>query len=288
MQSKKYIFFDIDGTILTAEGVVLDSTKTALRKAQENGHEIFINTGRCRNIIPEVLDELNFDGLVCGTGAHAEYHGKEMFKKAFSKDQVNKVLKIVQENGIPIIMSSDTECVCTEKDLPIYVELFSKGKIKAKDFDSVENLEDSPLLATMRPIVIDNDMSGYYERHPGVSDFIFINSPFTVDEFNMMLEPDVRVGKASFKEPDDYSGEITLGDCSKITGIENLMEMLGADPKDAIAVGDGFNDMDMIKGANLSIAMGNSPQEVKDLADYVTDDIYDDGIYKALEHFKLI
>ena len=288
MSDKKYIFFDIDGTILTREGKVLDSTKSALKRAQNNGHEIFINTGRCRNIIPDVLEELNFDGMVCGTGAHAEYHGKEIFKHSFSRDQINRVLQITDEHKIPIIMSSDTECVAPHKDLPVYVELFSGGKIKAANFKGLEDIENSPLLKSMRPIVIDDDKSGYYDNHPGVSDVIFMNSPFTVDEFNEMVGDDINVGKASFKDPDEYSGEITLGNYTKAAGIKSLLENIGADYNDAIAVGDGFNDIDMIREAPLSIAMGNSPQEIKDLADYVTDDIYEDGIYNALRHFELI
>ena len=288
MTNKKYIFFDIDGTILTREGKVLDSTKSALKKAQKRGHEIFINTGRCRNIIPEVLEELNFDGMVCGTGAHAEYHIKEIFKHSFSIDQINRVLQIAEEYKIPIIMSSDTECVASHEDLPVYVELFSGGKIKATDFKSLADIENSPLLKSMRPIVIDDDKSGYYDNHPGVSDVIFMNSPFTVAEFNEMVGEDINVGKASFKEPDDYSGEITLGNYTKALGIKSLLENIGADYNDAIAVGDGFNDIDMIRETPLSIAMGNSPQEIKDLADYVTDDIYEDGIFNALQHFELI
>ena len=288
MSEKKYIFFDIDGTILTFEGKVPDSTREALAKAQENGHEIFINTGRCRNIIPSILDDLNFDGLLCGTGAQCEYHGKQLYEECFSKDQANRVLSIVKEHDTPFIMSTSGDCVLTTKHAPIFVELFTKGKVKAIDVKGIEDMKDAPLLATMSPIVLDDNVDGYFENHPGVSDFIYINSPFTVKEFNAMLGDDINVEKASFKEPDDYSGEITLGNCSKGIGIKRFLDLLGADMKDSIAVGDGFNDIEMLKAANLSIAMGNSPQEVKDISDYVTDDISEDGVYNALNHFNLI
>lgn len=288
MNDKKYIFFDIDGTILTDEGEVLDSTKKALKMAQKNGHEIFVNTGRCKNIIPKEISALNFDGIVCGTGTQAEYHGNQIFDYSFSVEQINRVVEMTHKNDTPIIMSSCNECVATSADLPVFIELFSKGRIKAKDFTSVDDIIGSPLLESMRPIVIDEDKSAYGKKYKGVTDFIFINSPFTVEEFNQVIGEDIRIDKASFKDPDDFSGEITVAAHSKKTGIANLLKSIGGEIKDSIALGDGYNDIDMFNGVNLSIAMGNSPQDIKDIADYVTDDIFEDGVYKALKHFNII
>lgn len=288
MVNKKYIFFDIDGTILTSEGNVPKSTKMALKKAQDKGHEVFINTGRSRNIIPEVLLGLSFDGLLCGTGSYAEYHGDVIFHQKFTKTQIDKVIEISEQNNTNIIMSTRTECVMPTKDLAIFVELFSNGKIKAEDFRGVEDIDDDSLLETMKPIIVDDDLSSYSKKYKDVSDFIYINSPLTVDEFNEVLGPDINVGKASFKKPDDYSGEITLANCSKGLGIEKLLKCINANMQDSVAIGDGFNDVDMLKTASLSIAMGNSPEEVKALSDYVTDDIDKDGVYNALQQFELI
>lgn len=288
MADKKYIFFDIDGTLLPADGIVPDSTKKALSAAQENGHEIFINTGRCRNIVPAIFEELNFDGYVCGTGAYAEYHGKTIFNNCFSVDQARRVIKICDEVNIPIVMATKRESVTSSKDLPAFVKCFLGDAVKESDIAGMDDVENSPLLKSMQPIVLDDNKSVYYKKYKDISDFIYINSPYKVDEFNNMLGDDINVGKASFKNPDEYSGEITLGAYTKATGIKSLLEKLGADYKDSIAVGDGFNDADMIREASLSIAMGNSPQEIKELADYVTDDIYEDGIYNALKHFNLI
>lgn len=288
MLEKKYIFFDIDGTILTAEGTVPNSTKKALKLAQKNGHEIFINTGRSRNIIPQVLEGLNFDGIVCGTGAHAEYHGKDVFRKCFSKSQVDRIVKFTMENNIPIIMSTESECVGSRADLLLYLELFSGGSVKAEEITSLDDIAEDNLLATMEPVIADDDKTNYSNKYSETTDFIFINSPYTVAEFNELIGPDINVGKASFKEPDEYSGEITLAECTKASGIDEVLSHLGAKLEDSIAVGDGFNDVEMLKHAHLSIAMGNSPDEVKEISDYVTDDIYNHGIKKALQHFSII
>lgn len=55
-----------------------------------------------------------------------------------------------------------------------------------------------------------------------------------------------------------------------------------------VVVGDSSNDLDMIIGANLSFAVGNASQKVKEVADYVTDHIHDEGIYNSLKKFNII
>ena len=57
---------------------------------------------------------------------------------------------------------------------------------------------------------------------------------------------------------------------------------------DTVAFGDGGNDIPMLKEAAVGVAMGNASDEVKKAADYVTDNVDDDGIRNALEHLKLI
>ena len=55
-----------------------------------------------------------------------------------------------------------------------------------------------------------------------------------------------------------------------------------------MAFGDAFNDIPMFKETGISVAMGNAKPEVKQIADHVTDDIDQDGLYQALRHFQLI
>jgi hydroxymethylpyrimidine pyrophosphatase-like HAD family hydrolase len=67
-----------------------------------------------------------------------------------------------------------------------------------------------------------------------------------------------------------------------------VLEHYGIRQEEMIAFGDGENDMEMLQFAGIGIAMGNAEKEVKAVADYVTDDIDDDGIWKACRHFGLI
>ena len=85
-----------------------------------------------------------------------------------------------------------------------------------------------------------------------------------------------------------YGAEITNKDINKGTGIEKVLEYYHADCSDAIGIGDSGNDIPMLSYCGTSIAMGNGAESVKAIADYITKDILDDGIYHAFKHFGLI
>ena len=75
---------------------------------------------------------------------------------------------------------------------------------------------------------------------------------------------------------------------SKATGIQVICEKLGLPHENTYAFGDSVNDLDMLKYVAHGIAMGNGMPEAKAAANYVTDDILEDGIYNACKHFGLI
>lgn len=66
------------------------------------------------------------------------------------------------------------------------------------------------------------------------------------------------------------------------------IESLGISREETIAFGDGENDMGMLRYAGIGVALGNAEEEVKAAADYVTADIDDQGVWKALKHFEII
>ena len=71
-------------------------------------------------------------------------------------------------------------------------------------------------------------------------------------------------------------------------GIEKVLAHYGIDRSETMAFGDGENDVDMFRVVGTAVCMGNGCQEAKDAADYVTDDIDNDGIWKALVHFGVL
>ena len=86
--NRKLIFFDIDGTIIPEDtGVIPESTKEAIKKAKENGHLVFINTGRTFSGITQPIFDLEFNGYVCGCGTHIYFDGKKIYSSVIPKEK---------------------------------------------------------------------------------------------------------------------------------------------------------------------------------------------------------
>jgi len=83
-------------------------------------------------------------------------------------------------------------------------------------------------------------------------------------------------------------GDLGPTGITKKTAIEVLLKHLNADQKDTISFGDAKIDLSMFELCNYNVAMGNGGPEIKEAADYITDDVDEDGLYKAFEHLELI
>lgn len=81
--------------------------------------------------------------------------------------------------------------------------------------------------------------------------------------------------------------EIMNEGVNKCSGVQRLAAMHGIRMDEVMTLGDYFNDVPMIKAAGLGVAMGNSHEDVKACADYVTDTNEEDGVAKAIEKFVL-
>jgi hydroxymethylpyrimidine pyrophosphatase-like HAD family hydrolase len=83
-------------------------------------------------------------------------------------------------------------------------------------------------------------------------------------------------------------GDLGVKNITKSHAVHELLSYLGADISDTIAFGDAKIDIPMLECCAIGVAMGSGGDEIKAMADYVTDDVDKDGLYKAFEHFNLI
>ncbi len=268
----KAIFFDIDGTLLDRNGVVADSTVEALTLLKKAGHKIFLCTGRTRSQIWPSIRSLGFDGVVSVAGAEASIGDEIIFQSFMDLDKVEAFLDLMEPKHCSFGLQSEDGSLCTsegwDKTRDRFVRLGASKDVtdgNMKLFEKVDSLHGRR-----------NVYKLFYN---------FIDE--TVDEIQDELGDYFRVEQSSFGGPDPYSGEITKRGVDKDTGMAAILEYLGLEREDAIAFGDGPNDAEMIRFAGTGVAMGNARDEIKDIADLVTDDIFHNGIYNACEKLGL-
>nr|MCR4856054.1 HAD hydrolase family protein [Erysipelotrichaceae bacterium] len=105
----------------------------------------------------------------------------------------------------------------------------------------------------------------------------------SIEEF-----PDLKAGTWGGKGELALFGDLGVKDIDKGRAIRVLLDHLGADIRETIAIGDSRVDIPMLEYCHIGIALGSGGEEIKAMADYVTDDVDKDGFYKAFEHFGLI
>ena len=100
--NRKLLFFDIDKTLLTPyPWTVPDSAKQALKEARNNGHLLFINSGRTYTMIPEIIKEMGFDGYVCGCGSQIYMNEELLFSSSIPNPLCRKTTELLRECRIP-------------------------------------------------------------------------------------------------------------------------------------------------------------------------------------------
>ena len=121
---------------------------------------------------------------------------------------------------------------------------------------------------------------------------LFIEAVNTKDAISILEELTAVEGTSAHPTTSWIDGDvvdihITHEHATKRYGVDKLLNILGLRKEQAIAIGDGHNDIPLLESAGLKVAMGNAPDEVKALADYVAPNIDEDGVAETIERYIL-
>ncbi len=271
----KYVFLDVDGTLVNFNGEIPQSAIAALTEAQKNGHKMILCTGRQKSQIYSCLtDNIKFDGIIASAAAYIEFDGKIIFESRPTKEKLNFIIDFFEDNDIPYCLQTAHAIYLREESLPRICDFM-------RERGSSEVLIQS---------VIGNTVFTDSPRDCDcVEKIAYYNSPFDIDKVREILGDYFHVvGYSLGKGGNATYGEITFAGINKATGIEKLMAAVGAPISDSIAVGDSENDLEMLEFAALSVCMGNGYEKAKAKADFITTDIDDDGIFNAFKKIGLI
>ncbi len=254
--------FDINGTLWDYKNYIPESAKQAIKRAQEKGHKCFINTGRARAFVhnKELLD-IGFDGIVSSCGCMIEYEGKVLFNRLITREESIKTLESVRTHGFKAILEGPNYLYMDPEEFA--GDMFGEKVIREMG-DRLLGISDNWGSWEMNKLSCICDSPTRDQCFEELSDI-----------YDYMLHTDTIV-------------EMVPRGFNKGTGILEVCKLLGGDVADTIAFGDSINDKEMLQTAGISVAMGRSADEIKELSDYVTTNLEEDGIWRAMEKFDLI
>ena len=254
----KVIFFDIDGTLLShSTGKVPQSTIDAIRKLQEKGIKVVVATGRDIVEMKKLpLDEIDFDGYLTLNGNICLDKDQKMFAgNEIDPGEVEILVSIFEAGKLPFVLIAENKrYINYVDDVVIRTQMDTHGTI---------------------PDI------GEYNGEKIYQCLAFVDSEVRKKLDNLL-------DNCNITSWNETGIDIIAKTGGKAAGIQKFLDKEGINRSQTMAFGDGENDKTMIKFAGTGVAMGNAVNELKREADYVTADIDDDGIAKALIHFGLI
>ncbi|MDE7312787.1 MAG: Cof-type HAD-IIB family hydrolase [Eubacterium sp.] len=268
----KALFFDVDGTLVNFQGKMPESARAALIKAQQNGHQIVLCSGRSKIQIYSWLLELGFDGIVAATGAYVECGGKVLYRHFMTKEELRTVTALLDEADACYSAQAGNRMI-------------TSAKHRERQMARFKNLGDEEMIDYIwSHVEIADDLVQFED----IEKIVYYESKMPVQEIRERLSGMCDVTESSFEADISDSGEITCSGINKAYGIQKYIEYAGIDREDTVAFGDGPNDFDMIEYAATGVVMGNAQETLKSRADFVTKGIDEDGLAYAMEALGLI
>ena len=277
---QKIIFIDIDGTLVNDHGIIPDSAKQAVRQARENGHLVFICTGRSKaELFPEIL-EVGFDGIIGAAGGYIEIDEEVLLHERVSTEDVEHLVAYFDEHGIDYYLESNGG-------------LFASKNCKAHIRKIIDNfLMENPhareeVEKGLQPFH-DCLIEGENPIRDDINKISFLGSDVPISEISREFEAKFTVISSTVPIFGENSGELSVPGIHKATAIEILINHLKIDKQNTFAYGDGLNDLEMLEYVQYGIAMGNAKEPVKLAADDITDTHDEHGIYNSFKKYGLL
>jgi len=272
MSKIKAIFSDIDGTLLNSNHQIADCTKEIVKKVMKKEIEFILISARMPSGIKAIYNDLKIQSPLIS------YNGALIL----SNPEVNEKNTILYSTTISKIDANKMYAIIKERYPGISFNLFSYDQWLVEDKEERWTKQESDIIK-VHPIEV--NVKKYINQNEMVHKILCMGDPGLISELECELNNSF-FDIYCYRSKDTYL-EITSNKASKVLGIKVLETYFAIKPEEVLAIGDNFNDMDMIKYAGTGIAMGNAPQQVKEASDFVTKSNDQEGIKLALETFVL-
>lgn len=238
----KYVFFiDIDETLITGGSYFPESNIAAINKVRQNGHKVFINTGRSLAHIPGfVFEKAEFDGIIAGSGCYISIGSNVLLRDFIRTEQIEKNCRF--------LLNVKRQCLLEGEDRVLYIN-------RTPNRPGVEEVKYAEEII---------------EKYPDIK----------VEKVNLpgVLSP---AEKMYFRSQYKVIQHKTYAECwlrgyEKGLALKKVMRFYKE--YKSVAIGDSLNDFDMMEKADISVAMGNGTEEIKRYCDFIAGNASEGGL----------
>ncbi len=264
----KLLALDMDGTVLNSEKKISPKTFAAIKNLSGGGVNVVVSTGRGRaemNDYQEILSVMNY-GILNSGGLLFDFFKDEPIKiHGLNEEIILKLIEFGLEERAMIHMLTAKKSLANENDIQnmaafnmsVYHDMFNRVCIRCDDFKK------------------------YVRENPG--EVIKINLYHRNSESRDRNLARIKPFNLSISFAEAFNLEMSPANITKASGLVELCDFLKIDISQTVAIGDAHNDREILQTAGLGVAMGNSSDEIKKLADFVTLDNDNDGVAAAIE-----
>ena len=276
----KAVFFDIDGTLVNDRKSVLKSTKEAIKIVKEQGVLVGVATGRGPFFVKDLMDDLDLDFAVTYNGQYIFNKDRVLFASPIDKGSLRQIISYAKANQKEIAMGTRQAVVGSR------IMSFGLSPL-------------SQLVSRFVPKFLTRTISNSFNRMVSKAvpqkeeDLLdLINQP--VYQVLMLMTPEesnqaaTELDHLKFTRSNPFAADIINQGNSKLEGIRRVGKEYGFDLNQVMAFGDSDNDLEMLAGVGMSVAMGNGSSSVKEVAKHITTSNQEGGIHKALEYFGVL
>ena len=283
----KLVAIDLDGTMLNQYGIVTQKTKEAIKKAQENGIEVIIASGRPVDSIKTIAKEIKSEKyFISGNGAiiYDITNDEIIYENTLKKQKALEIIKICEENSIYYNIYTEKEIVAKSLQCNVlyyHKENANKEENEKTHINIVENVYDyisNRNEKIVKITICDNNQAIFNSIMRKIKEV----GEVEVLDVSHMSRKMIRQGTEEIPIEYFYT-EISNKNVDKWNAIEFLKEKMDIRTEEIIAIGDNVNDKKMIEKAGLGIAMGQSHPAIKEIANQITSSNAEAGVAEALE-----
>lgn len=276
----KAIFFDIDGTLMSSQSRALESTKQAIAAAQAKGILCGIATGRGPVDLAQRIDHLPMDMYVTYNGQLVFTDQLDLYRHPFEAEVLAEIVRFADEEFRQIIFGGRTRVDGS------YLMQQSQGKWLKRLAGKMPTWFPVRASKKMMQKINTHRKPGRYSKLAIIHEPVYQCVLYSAESEEAYLRK--RLPNCSFQRSNPYSVDIIPKGGSKLLGIQQFLSQNDLRLEEVMAFGDHLNDIEMLQGVAIGVAMGNAQTETKAAADFVTKTNDDDGIYYALKHYGII